>query len=85
MMNGNMMMVSYSKYLELKATGRVRGGDPQATASEPVVYTDDNGIEWGLSVQEPSTAGLLNMNTPGPSRPRNRHERRAYAALRRKK
>jgi hypothetical protein len=81
-MIGNTMMVSHSRYLELKATGRVRGGDPQATASEPIVYTDENGIEWGLSVHtsSSSTAGP-DMNL-GPRLPpiTNRHARRAAKA-----
>jgi len=80
MMMGNTMMVPYSRYQELKATGRVRGGDPQATASEPIVYTDENGVEWSLIVNQPSTAGP-NMNL-GPRLPpiTNRHARRAAKA-----
>ena len=84
MMTGNTMMVPYQRYLDLKATGRVRGGDPQATASEPIVYTDENGIEWSLAVSMPSTAGP-NMNL-GPMRqaPVNRQQRRAQAAQKRR-
>ncbi len=84
LMTGNTMMVPYDRYLALKATGRVRGGDPTATASEPIVYTDENGIEWSLSVSIPSTAGP-NLNTgPRQPAPLNRHQRRAQAAQKRR-
>ena len=83
-MMGNTMMVPYQRYLDLKATGRVRGGDPNLTSGEPLVYTDENGIEWSLSVSMPSTAGP-DMNVgPMHSAPKNRHARRMAKALARR-
>jgi len=89
-MMGNTMMVPYQRYLDLKATGRVRGGDPTLTGGEPLVYTDENGIEWSLAVSMPSTAGpnmnvgpMLNVG-PMRSAPKNRHARRTAKALARR-
>jgi hypothetical protein len=79
-MVSNTMVIPYRRYLDLKRTGRVRGGDPQATASEPAIYTDENGIEWVLSVSTPSTAGP-NLNVGSVREPiLNRHARRAAKA-----
>lgn len=77
-MMGNTMFVSQARFQELRRTGRVKGGDPNLTASAPTTYTDENGIEWTLAV-DTGTAGP-NMNLPAPRRPLNRAERRAAVA-----
>lgn len=74
------MIVSRDKYVELKRTGRVRGGDPEATASEPTLYTDTNNTEWVLTVLSPAAnATATNYSAL------NRHERRAAARARARK
>lgn len=78
---GNTMMVSYSRYLSLKATGRVTGGDPLATGSDPAVYTDENGIKWALITSAPNRHDRRVIQAS----PRNRQERRAAKAQARKK
>lgn len=70
---GNTMSVTHQKYVELRRSGRVRGGDPMATASEPTIYTDENGIDWTLSVSTPQL-------TPLQVRVNNRQARRAAQA-----